>query len=381
MLDVPLGRARADVDAHREQLTDPITVKTAVHETRSATSRAPGRFPGVQIANTYLRHYPYQSLAAQVLGYVGEISPAAAEGSRKRDYGYSHAGRQDRAGRGRGGVRRDTCAAAAARRRSASTRSAGRRAPLEPTTDARSRGTRSSSRSTSGCSGRPSERSATASRSRSANGQWAANGGAIVALDPSNGAVLALASNPTYKPSLFTRARRPREGRATPRRRRPRRPRTTRASTRRPLGLYPPGSTWKPVTALAAMQEHLLSPYESIQCTPQADVRASTSTSSRTGTLRQPADDAHRGARPVVRHVLLRRRRPLLPARPGNRLVAAPGLGRAVRLRRADRSRHRHRGGGAAADAGVAEAALSRSGGTRPGTRATRSCSPSARRT
>ena len=37
-----------------------------------------------------------------------------------------------------------------------------------------------------------------------------------------------------------------------------------------PLGLYPPGSTWKPVTALAAMQEHLLSPYESIQCTPQA---------------------------------------------------------------------------------------------------------------
>ena len=33
---------------------------------------------------------------------------------------------------------------------------------------------------------------------------------------------------------------------------------------------YPPGSTWKPVTALAAMQEHLLSPYSSIQCTPDA---------------------------------------------------------------------------------------------------------------
>ena len=35
-------------------------------------------------------------------------------------------------------------------------------------------------------------------------------------------------------------------------------------------GIYPPGSTFKPVTALAAMQEHLLQPYETIQCTPTA---------------------------------------------------------------------------------------------------------------
>src|SRR5262249_46334995 len=31
---------------------------------------------------------------------------------------------------------------------------------------------------------------------------------------------------------------------------------------------YPPGSTWKPVTALAAMQEHILTPYSSYPCTP-----------------------------------------------------------------------------------------------------------------
>jgi LCP family protein required for cell wall assembly len=35
-------------------------------------------------------------------------------------------------------------------------------------------------------------------------------------------------------------------------------------------GVYPPGSTWKPVVALAAMQEHLLEPYESVGCTPSA---------------------------------------------------------------------------------------------------------------
>jgi penicillin-binding protein 2 len=32
-------------------------------------------------------------------------------------------------------------------------------------------------------------------------------------------------------------------------------------------GVYPPGSTFKPVTALAAMQEHILAPYDSLQCT------------------------------------------------------------------------------------------------------------------
>ena len=35
-------------------------------------------------------------------------------------------------------------------------------------------------------------------------------------------------------------------------------------------GVYPPGSTWKPVTALAAMQEHMLQPYQALQCTPTA---------------------------------------------------------------------------------------------------------------
>jgi penicillin-binding protein 2 len=31
---------------------------------------------------------------------------------------------------------------------------------------------------------------------------------------------------------------------------------------------YPPGSTWKPVTALAAMQEHILKPYSPLLCSP-----------------------------------------------------------------------------------------------------------------
>ena len=34
-------------------------------------------------------------------------------------------------------------------------------------------------------------------------------------------------------------------------------------------GLYPPGSTFKPVTALAAMEERLISPFQTLQCTPE----------------------------------------------------------------------------------------------------------------
>ena len=33
-------------------------------------------------------------------------------------------------------------------------------------------------------------------------------------------------------------------------------------------GVYPPGSTFKPVTALAALEDYRVSPYEALPCTP-----------------------------------------------------------------------------------------------------------------
>jgi penicillin-binding protein 2 len=101
------------------------------------------------------------------------------------------------------------------------------------------------------------------------NESYHANGGALVALDPSDGAVLAMASTPTYKPSVYV-------GRVDPKKIEPlvndaaakqnNYPGINRVTT----GVYPPGSTWKPVVALAAMQEHMLEPYQSIPCTPTA---------------------------------------------------------------------------------------------------------------
>ncbi|HVR14189.1 MAG TPA: penicillin-binding transpeptidase domain-containing protein, partial [Gaiellaceae bacterium] len=98
-------------------------------------------------------------------------------------------------------------------------------------------------------------------------GCWNANGGAIVALDPHDGSVRALASYPTYRPSLFVGRVRQRAldvAGLTPR--------TAEAANFPALdraidGAYPPGSTFKPVTAIAAMQEHILQPFESLPCT------------------------------------------------------------------------------------------------------------------
>ncbi len=99
-------------------------------------------------------------------------------------------------------------------------------------------------------------------------GQFAADGGAIVALDPRDGSVLALASSPSYNPSVYSG------------------PVTTKALDAQGLGsqqsaqlrnypgidraldaTYPPGSAFKPLTAIAALESHLIKPYAFYPCT------------------------------------------------------------------------------------------------------------------
>ena len=43
-------------------------------------------FPGVQLASSYLRKYPHQSLAAHLLGYVGEITEPQLKAKRSQGY-------------------------------------------------------------------------------------------------------------------------------------------------------------------------------------------------------------------------------------------------------------------------------------------------------
>jgi len=84
--------------------------------------------------------------------------------------------------------------------------------------------------------------------------------GAIVALDPRNGAVLALASKPTFDQEKFIRGLSSDEWRALSRDQ-------DHPLLDRALGAaYPPGSTYKPLVALAALQEGIITPDSTVFC-------------------------------------------------------------------------------------------------------------------
>ena len=265
VLDVPVRRLAREVDERRSDPLTPITVKTRVSEAQvNYLYEHQSEFPGVRIAGVYLRHYPYKALAAHVLGYVGEISPD--ELKRLRREGYRLGDRIGKAGieaaydvhlRGRPGldqIRVDSLGRPVSPQVRRLEPQAGY--ALRLTLDLRVQ--------------RAAEQALRHGIELAhENDHWAANGGAIVALDPRDGAVLAMASSPTYRPSSFV-------GRVdldklaplldAEEARRANYPGLNRAIA----GLYPPGSTWKPVVAVAGMEEHAFSAYDSIQCTPFA---------------------------------------------------------------------------------------------------------------
>jgi len=254
----------AQLRQHSLDPLTPIVVQNGLHRDQIDYLREHGaEFPGVRLQKSYLRKYPYQSLAAQVLGYVGQISPTEYKALKPKGYNQT-----DSIGQ----------------------------AGVESTYDTYLRGKDGKAQLTVDSLGRPKGQAVLQTQftpgealrltidirlQRAAEqalregvhlakvsgieGQHA-DGGAIVAMNPQNGAVLAMASYPTYKPSIFVG----------------RKDATKLASVLGPKAVlanfpglnraidvaYPPGSTFKPVTALAAMQEHLLTPTESIHCTP-----------------------------------------------------------------------------------------------------------------
>ena len=265
VLRVPLPRLTKALEAGKDDPLTPILVKTAVHEDQVATLlERPHEFPGVSVVGTYLRDYENRALAAQVLGYVGEISPE--ELKRLEQDGY-------RGGEkiGKTGVEAafDTYLRGKAGTAQLRVDSLGR--PLGRFTDGRPAQPGNNVRLTIDIGlQRAAERALRYGiRLARGNDEWNANGGAIVALDPRKGAVLAMASNPTYKPSVYV-------GRVDPKKLEPltvekvAKERNYPGINRAIAGVYPPGSTFKPLTALAAISDDLLSPYEYIQCTPSA---------------------------------------------------------------------------------------------------------------
>ena len=174
-------------------------MKTAVGEDQVAyLYEHQAEFPGVQIQQTYLRHYPHQALAAQVLGYVGEVSQTELD-SRPKLYRSG-----DKVGKAGVEAKFDEYLRGEAGQAQIRVDSLGRpQGPLEPKREARP-GHAVRLTIDIGLQ-RAAERALRVRhrRPRSANESYYANGGALVALDPRDGAVLAMASTPTYKPSVY----------------------------------------------------------------------------------------------------------------------------------------------------------------------------------
>lgn len=236
----------------------PITIRADVGELKTAyLMEHQSEFPGVQITETYLRHYDQGTIGAQILGYVGEIS--AQQLKSKEADGYAAGDRIGQTGieaaydsylRGAPGVGQvyvDAMGRVTSQREFSQMPEAGDNIRLTIDSDLQ----------------RTAEDAlAYGIRLAREQGEWAADGGALVAMNVKTGEILALASNPTFDPSVYvgTVEERDLKGLAKPEANYPTLDRAT-------AGIYPPGSTFKPFTALAALQAGLLGPDEVIQCT------------------------------------------------------------------------------------------------------------------
>jgi penicillin-binding protein 2 len=257
-------------------MLDPIVVRTkATGPMLTYLEERASEFPGLTLARSYIRRYPLGPLAAQLLGYDGQISRAQLKTLGKEGYepgdvigqtGIESAFDQYLRGvPGAARVRVDSLGRPLTPRLLTAEPQSGQTVRL--TIDSRLQNTAQNALKYG-------------IQLAHNQGQWAADGGAIVALNPQNGAILALASSPTYDPAVWTGRRTRKEldaqGLGTPK---SAFDRNYPALDRAVDGAYPPGSTFKPLTAIAALEEHLIKPYALYPCT---------------GTYVAPEDKSHR---------------------------------------------------------------------------------------
>jgi penicillin-binding protein 2 len=202
------------------------------------------RFPGVAVQRVFVRRYPHGTLAAHLFGNVGEISPEQLKERRNRglqpgdsvgqegvEYQY------DEVLRGRPGATR------------IQVDSMGRPTPggqlsvVEPTPGDDLRLTIDSGLEEAGDAALSSQGLA----------------GAYVAMDVHSGAILAMGSNPTFDPEVFTRPLSQSQVNELYRD-----PVLSPLTNRAIAGAYPTGSTFKPITSIAALASGNVTTGESI---------------------------------------------------------------------------------------------------------------------
>jgi penicillin-binding protein 2 len=259
---VPLYEIARAIKARNGDLLTPLIVRETASDPMVAyLYEHSEEFPGLTIGRAYVRHYPYQTLASQVLGYVGAITQHQLK---KLGSAYDL---NDELGQAGVESSYDSYLRGDAGEQRLHVDALGR--PITGPQTAKIAKPGNTVRLTLDLKLQRAAESALAYgiRLAQADGHWAARGGAIVALDPKDGSIRAIASSPSYKPSVYaghvTQKSLAEQGLTSKTAAEKNYPSIDRALQ----GTYPPGSVFKPVTALAAMQEHLVSPYSYLPCT------------------------------------------------------------------------------------------------------------------
>lgn len=194
--------------------------------------------PGAIIEPEHRRHYPYAGLASHQLGYIGKISPAQRK-REKADIGLLV---------GQTGLEKvyDKYLQGTAGRRMIQVNAAGRKVKdlgiVEPKP------------------GTDIYLTIDLDVQKAAEEGLGDRSGAVVALDPNTGEILALASHPNYDPNLFPRGISPKDWVRLMNH--PSHPLYNRAIQ----SAYPPGSTFKIIVSLAALESGIVKPGDTVTC-------------------------------------------------------------------------------------------------------------------
>jgi len=230
----PRDRSRFGKHVAEARNAESLPIRTRLSDeevARVAVNRY--RFPGVEIKARLFRQYPFGGTASHVLGYIGRINERDLKHLKTLGVEANYRGTEYIGKRGVEASYQQSLHGVTGHE--------------QVEIDAAGRGIRALSR-TAAHPGRNVTLTLDIGLQQVAEAAFAGRRGALVALDPANGAVLAFVSLPGYDPNVFvdgidvqswkalnTSADRPLNNRAI-------------------AGLYPPGSTFKPFMALAALE-------------------------------------------------------------------------------------------------------------------------------
>ncbi|MHB8436718.1 MAG: penicillin-binding protein 2 [Acidimicrobiales bacterium] len=252
LLGIPLSQIQASINDQQISIYQPVPVQVGVSaSTIVYLAEHRSMFPGVRVTNVAEREYPYGALASQMLGYVGAITPSELQ--QLKGKGYTQGDMMGQAGlefqyesylHGSTGVRQLLVDAA------------GMPVGTKHVTPARP-GSNVVLNLDLGLQRAAQSDLAAQIQTLNSSGPTAGlvHSGAVVVENTQNGAILAMASYPTYNPSWWV------GGMSTQHYKQLTGPNAHQPLLNRAIqGLYTPGSVFKLATATAALNAGLITP-------------------------------------------------------------------------------------------------------------------------